>query len=564
MLTVNMSQEMLKEMFFSMTVGGIPTSFMILTSLLAQYFSSFTNDFFESIIQNFCAGLILGAVAKELFPQISIDANSNAANETLIGSTLGFVVAFIFISYLDYFIAYLEKRSLTGLCSFYRVESRSDLTGETELKEEMIISRSGSSLDIKPPRDVEESSDKSSNSEDRESQILLLASEAVSSSAQREKIHRRFSEFVDCIDGLVEDSNAFIALLPTELNVCSRTATSKSTYGSMSAMRTFSIELEAEKIDQDIHKIQYILDNCKRLLQGSESNVLSALPRIWVTEEGRRSLQRGVKNLKEYATRIKRVLHYISSNVLTKEVILEIYQNIDQMEREIVVLHDTVEGYSFKWRRRSKPNAFPLPKLGSTIPVSLIVPVMVDSMVDGFLMGATVAASHRAGLILALATCVEMGFLGIAVATRIQRCTASSPLARYSALIGPPLLMLASCVLGSAMGEQFKQHPVLYFAFISFGIVMLLYLVVNELLVEAREALSRIGDDANSLVVEAESESYHNSSASNGETSTINPSPSSSNSITTATSTPPSLSWWAAMAFFVGVYTVIVLDAVMR
>lgn len=144
------------------------------------------------------------------------------------------------------------------MCSFYRLEINNDLIEKSELKEEMIMSRSESSLKFIPPRDVEENSDNSSNSEERESQILLFASEAVSSSAHREKIHRRFSEFVDCIDGLVEDSNAFIALLPTELNISSR---SKSTYGSISAM---IIELEAEKIDQDIHKIQYILDNCKR------------------------------------------------------------------------------------------------------------------------------------------------------------------------------------------------------------------------------------------------------------------------------------------------------------
>lgn len=116
------------------------------------------------------------------------------------------------------------------------------------------------------------------------------------------------------------------------------------------------------------------------------------------------------------------------------------------------------------------------------------------------------------GLILALANCIEMGFLGIAVSMRIRKCTASSVYARYAALIVPPLVMLCTSVLGAFVGAAARAQPMLYIGFISFGIVALLYLVVNELLVEAREALS--GQE----------------------------------------------SWWSGMVIFVGIYLVLILD----
>ena len=57
-------------------------------------------------------------------------------------------------------------------------------------------------------------------------------------------------------------------------------------------------------------------------------------------------------------------------------------------------------------------------------------PVAVDCVMDGFLMGSTLSASRRAGVVLGLATSVEMSFLSLAVSTRIKRCTASSEASR--------------------------------------------------------------------------------------------------------------------------------------
>ena len=110
------------------------------------------------------------------------------------------------------------------------------------------------------------------------------------------------------------------------------------------------------------------------------------------------------------------------------------------------------------------------------------------SFVDGFLIGVALALSRRAGCILALANCLEMAFLGMAVSIRVRKCTGSSMFVRYACITVPPLIMLGATVLGSLVGSISKSYPILFVTFVAFGVIALLYLVFNELLVEAREA----------------------------------------------------------------------------
>ena len=59
---------------------------------------------------------------------------------------------------------------------------------------------------------------------------------------------------------------------------------------------------------------------------------------------------------------------------------------------------------------------------------------------------------------------------------------------RYACITVPPLIMLGATVLGSLVGSISKSYPILFVTFVAFGVIALLYLVFNELLVEAREA----------------------------------------------------------------------------
>ena len=88
------------------------------------------------------------------------------------------------------------------------------------------------------------------------------------------------------------------------------------------------------------------------------------------------------------------------------------------MDNHLNQLHKTIEGYSFKWGRRGKKRIIPVPSAGSFIPMTLIVPVVVDCIVDGFLVGSTSAISPRAGLILGTIMLYSMLYV-VALITRL-------------------------------------------------------------------------------------------------------------------------------------------------
>ena len=118
--------------------------------------------------------------------------------------------------------------------------------------------------------------------------------------------------------------------------------------------------------------------------------------------------------------------------------------------------------------------------------MGLLLPVIVDSIVDGFLIGLSVALSPKAGYILSGANCLEMSFLGMALTVRVMKCTGSSELVRNLSIVAPPFIMLLASTLGALVGMIVLDHHVFFVIFVSFGVVALLFLVCNELLIEAK------------------------------------------------------------------------------
>jgi ZIP family zinc transporter len=155
------------------------------------------------------------------------------------------------------------------------------------------------------------------------------------------------------------------------------------------------------------------------------------------------------------------------------------------MDDDIEHSERRVETNFYQWRRRVTSVA--VPKEGSKIQSSLIIPVVIDCIVDGFLLGVSVSLSLRAGVILALATSFEMCFLGMAVATRVRKCTASTKAHRLACIILPPFVITLGSLLGVSVGTAAYAFPVVLIAFVAFGIVALLHLVTTELLEEAME-----------------------------------------------------------------------------
>lgn len=117
-------------------------------------------------------------------------------------------------------------------------------------------------------------------------------------------------------------------------------------------------------------------------------------------------------------------------------------------------------------------------------PKGLLVAVAVDLVIDGLLVGIGFAAGAEVGLLVTIALTLEVLFLGLATAAALDRAGVRPPQAIATALgLGAVLVLSAivgAVVLGGLAGAPFA-------AVLGFGSAALLYLVTEELLVEAHE-----------------------------------------------------------------------------
>jgi ZIP family zinc transporter len=115
-------------------------------------------------------------------------------------------------------------------------------------------------------------------------------------------------------------------------------------------------------------------------------------------------------------------------------------------------------------------------------PLGLVALIGVDILIDGLVLGLAFAAGEREALLLSIALVVEILFLGLAVTTAFD---AAVP--RWKAVAatgGIALLLPVGALLGHPAGAL---SPHVLSGLFAFALIALLYLVTEELLVEAHE-----------------------------------------------------------------------------
>lgn len=116
--------------------------------------------------------------------------------------------------------------------------------------------------------------------------------------------------------------------------------------------------------------------------------------------------------------------------------------------------------------------------------ISLMATVGVDVLIDGLIVGIGFAAGAKEGILLTIALTIELLFLSLSVSATLSQANVSR--ARVAiATLGIALLL----PLGAAVGVVLLAglSGAILAAFFAFGLVALLYLVIEELLVEAHE-----------------------------------------------------------------------------
>lgn len=116
-------------------------------------------------------------------------------------------------------------------------------------------------------------------------------------------------------------------------------------------------------------------------------------------------------------------------------------------------------------------------------PVGMVSAIGIDIFIDGLVLGLAFLAGEKAGVLLTIALTLEVLFLGLTVTSELGETIRSR--GRIVAISGGLALLLP---LGAIAATPVALLPSsVITAFLAFGLVALLYLVTEELLVEAHE-----------------------------------------------------------------------------
>lgn len=121
---------------------------------------------------------------------------------------------------------------------------------------------------------------------------------------------------------------------------------------------------------------------------------------------------------------------------------------------------------------------------GSAVPWGLLTGIGVDIVIDGLLLGIGFAAGNTEGILLAIALSVELLSLGMATATELGDNQIGKKKS-FALIAGLSLAFFSSAVLGATILNN-VSHKVMDIV-LSFGLAALLFLVTEELLIEAHE-----------------------------------------------------------------------------
>lgn len=121
----------------------------------------------------------------------------------------------------------------------------------------------------------------------------------------------------------------------------------------------------------------------------------------------------------------------------------------------------------------------------AALPLGLLSAVAIDLLIDGLLVGLGATLGSKQGLIITIALTVEILFLAVSVSIGLldQGCGR-----RRAGLVSGSLGLF--CAVGALVGAAVlgAASSTVLAAVLAFGAAALLYLVVEELLVEAHEA----------------------------------------------------------------------------
>lgn len=121
----------------------------------------------------------------------------------------------------------------------------------------------------------------------------------------------------------------------------------------------------------------------------------------------------------------------------------------------------------------------------ATLPTALLAAVAIDSALDGLLIGISTAVDPNTGPLLSASLTVESSFLGLTLAAALRNRPLGTVL--LAATAAAPAAIFSGSVVGGSLAPYMAQNTCLLTACLGFGTSTALFMVAEELLLQAHE-----------------------------------------------------------------------------
>lgn len=184
--------------------------------------------------------------------------------------------------------------------------------------------------------------------------------------------------------------------------------------------------------------------------------------------------------------RLRSAVQHFAAGVVFSVVAVELMPDIMREHKPLPVILGFVLGISVMLVIRSLTRGAEQHEsnAGRALPAALLIATGVDVLIDGFLIGIGFAAGAKEGKLLAIAITIELLSLGLATAVALKE----SGVGRFRTVVtttGIALLIVVGAALGGTVLRTLSGSAME--TVLSFGLAALLFLVTEELLVEAHE-----------------------------------------------------------------------------
>tara|TARA_R110000868_G_scaffold235421_3_gene489390 strand:- start:25105 stop:25809 length:705 start_codon:yes stop_codon:yes gene_type:complete len=188
--------------------------------------------------------------------------------------------------------------------------------------------------------------------------------------------------------------------------------------------------------------------------------------------------------IKKPSGRFNSMIQHFAAGLIFSTVAIELVPKILGQSKELLLFGFILGVMTMMFSEHVSHNLPKKIKSAEGLPLAFLIAIGLDIFIDGMLIGATFLSDSRSGMLVAMAIAFEVLILGIAVNIKLLR-NCDSRLTIMNILIGLASFIPIGAIIGYG-ALSFLPHSVHVFI-LSFSTVALLYLVTEELLIDAHK-----------------------------------------------------------------------------